>query len=109
MLTAKRLYLYGVLLVSLVLLLWGLVDLVRFALDELARAAGTAPAYAGTFEREALSLALALTLVAGVIFFIHLMLVRRTLRGPAAQAPWNCRLRGRWNGRCQSTLSSSAT
>jgi hypothetical protein len=84
MLTAKRLYLYGVLLVSLVLLLWGLTDMLRFAFDELAQAVGTAPALGGSFAREELSRALALVIVAGAIFAVHLVLVGRTLRGSAA-------------------------
>jgi len=85
MLTVKRLYLYGVLGVALVLLLWGLTDLVRFALDQLARALGTTPALSGWFAREELSRAVALVLVAGSIFGVHLALVRHSLRGTAAE------------------------
>lgn len=82
--TVKRLYLYGVLLVSLVLLTWGLADLVGVALDGLGRVAGHAPAIAGTFAREELSRAIALGLVGGLIFGTHVLLVRRTLIGPEA-------------------------
>ena len=85
MLTVKRLYLYGVLGVALVLLLWGLTDLVRFVLDELAQVAGSTPAFGGQFLREELSRAVALVLVAGSIFAVHLALVRRSLRGSAAE------------------------
>ena len=81
MLTAKRLYLYSVLFVSLMLLLWGLADLARFLFDELAHAVGSAPAFGGTFAGEELSRALALGLVAGITFVVHLLLVRRTLHG----------------------------
>ena len=41
MLTIRRLYLYGVLGVSLVLLLWGLVDLIGTGLDALSRVGGS--------------------------------------------------------------------
>jgi hypothetical protein len=83
MLTVKRLYLYGVLLASLVLLTWGLTDLLRFGLAELARSAGTAPIYGGSFAREELSRALALGIVAGLIYAVHLVLLQRGLHGPA--------------------------
>lgn len=85
MLTVKRLYLYGVLGVSLVLLLWGLTDLLRFVLDEVAQAMGSRPAFGGSFAREELSRAVALVIVAGAIFTVHLALVRRTLRGSPAE------------------------
>lgn len=81
MVTVKRLYLYSVLGVSLILLLWGLTDLVRFALDEVARPFGVGPAVAGSFAREELSRAIALALVAGGIFGVHLAIVRSLLQG----------------------------
>ena len=84
MLTMKRLYLYGVLGVALVLLLWGLTDLVRFALEQLSRALGTSPAFGDRLGREELSLAVALVLVAGSIFGVHLAFIRRSLRGDPA-------------------------
>ncbi len=85
--TAKRIYLYGVLGIALVLLLWGLSDLLRFAFDQLGRALGSTPAFMGSFAREELSRALALLLVAGGIVAVHLALVRGLLRGtPAAVA-----------------------
>lgn len=86
MVTVKRVYLYGVLGVSLVLLLWGLSDLLRFAFDEAGHALGASPAFGGSFAREELSRALALTLVAGGIFGVHLALVRGSLRGSLADA-----------------------
>ncbi|MFO7530956.1 MAG: DUF5671 domain-containing protein, partial [Candidatus Limnocylindrales bacterium] len=82
--TVKRLYLYGVLGVALVLLLWGLSDLLRFGLDQVARAAGADPAFAGRLAREDLSRAVALVIVAGSIFAVHLALIRQSLRGPKA-------------------------
>ena len=85
MLTVKRLYLYGVMGIALTLLLWGLTDLVRFVLGELAQAVGSNPAFGGRFEREELSRAVALVLVAGSIFGVHLALVRRSLQGSPAE------------------------
>ena len=79
--TVKRLYLYGVLGVALALLLWGLTDLLRFALDQVAGAVGTSPALDGRFAGEELSRAVALVIVAGSIFTVHLALVRQGLRG----------------------------
>ena len=79
--TVKRLYLYGVLGVALALLLWGLTDLLRFALDQVARAVGTSPALGGRFAGEELSRAVALVMVAGSIFSVHLALIRQGLRG----------------------------
>ncbi len=81
MLTIKRLYLYGVLAVALVLLLWGLTDLSRFTLDELARAFERMPAFSGDLAGEELSRAVALVLVGGTIVGVQLALVRRSLRG----------------------------
>ncbi len=85
MLTIKRLYLYGVLGVAMVLLLWGLTDLVRFALDGIHRAVGSNPALGGSFAGEELSRAVALVLVAGSIVAVHLALIRRSLRGAPAE------------------------
>lgn len=81
MLTAKRVYLYGVLGVSLVLLLWGLSDLARFLFAEVAHAFSPGPVFAGSFAASELSRAVALLLVGGSIFGVHLALVRRSLRG----------------------------
>jgi hypothetical protein len=82
--TVKRLYLYGVAGISLVLLLWGLTDLVRFVLDGIGGAIGSTPAFGGSFAREELSRAVALVLVAGCIFGVHVVLVRRLLLGDPA-------------------------
>ncbi len=84
MLTIKRLYLYAVLGVSLALLLWGLADLMRFALEAVVGATGSRPALGDSYAREELSRALALVVVGGSIFGLHLAFVRRTLRGDPA-------------------------
>jgi hypothetical protein len=85
MLTVKRLYLYGVLGLSLVALLYGLVELSRFVLGLAADALASRPLYGGGVAREQLSTAIALVLVAGPIWAVHLGLVRRSLRGSADQ------------------------
>jgi hypothetical protein len=98
MLTLKRLYLYSVLGVALVLLLRGLTDLTRLGFERLGDALGARSYIGEEFLRADLSWALALVIVATPIWVVHLWLVRRTLRGPAAavtdeQGSWTVRKR----------------
>jgi hypothetical protein len=82
MLTLKRLYLYSVLGVALLLLLRGLTDLVRLGFERFGDALGARSYIGEEFFRADLSWALALVIVATPIWVVHLWLVRRTLRGP---------------------------
>lgn len=83
MLTLKRLYLYSVLGVALVLLLRGLTDLVRLGFERLGDAFGARSYIGEEFALADLSWALALVIVATPIWLVHLWLVRQTLHGPA--------------------------
>jgi len=85
MLTLKRIYLYSVLGIALTVMLLGLTDIVRIAFDRIGDAMA-ARSYLGDDMRGELSWALALAIVAVPLFAVHLLLVRRTLQGPAAEA-----------------------
>lgn len=84
--TAKRLYLYGVSAISLLLLAVGLYNLIAVVLGELGDALGASVIGTGATGREQISLAIALVLVAGPVFAIHWWLVGRGLRGTDAAA-----------------------
>ena len=78
---AKRLYLYGVSAISLLILAIGLYLLVAVVLGELGDAFGASVIGSGATGREQISLAIALVLVAGPVFAIHWWLIGRGLRG----------------------------
>jgi hypothetical protein len=86
MITLKRLYLYGVLGISLVPLLLGLASLLQLILEPLAELAG-GPALAGSrLARDELSRGLALVVVAAPIATLHAWLLRRSmLASPMAE------------------------
>lgn len=86
MLTVKRLYLYGVLGVALVLWLVGLTDLIRLVVEGLADAAGVRALGGAALAREELSWALALVVVAVPIWSLHAWLLQRSMRGSEAAA-----------------------
>jgi hypothetical protein len=86
MVTAKRLYLYGVLGAALVPLLWGLSDLLQLAIRGAAGVVGSRDIIGAELVREDLSLALALVVVALPIWLVHLWLVRRLTSGPSNSA-----------------------
>ena len=83
MLTLRRIYLYAVLGVALAVLLLGLTDIVRIALDRIADTLA-ARTFISDDIRAELSWALALVIVSAPVFVVHLVLVRRSLTGPAA-------------------------
>jgi hypothetical protein len=87
MITAKRLYLYGVLGVALLPLLLGLGVLVQLFLAPLVELAGVHALPGSRLAREELSWALALVVVAGPIWALHAWLLIRTMRvSPVAEA-----------------------
>ena len=77
----KRLYLYGVSAISLLVLAAGTVNLVAVAIGGIADALGTTVIAGESSGREQLSLAIALVLVGAPIFAIHWWLVVRGWRG----------------------------
>ena len=83
MLTLKRTYLYAVLGIALAVMLIGLTDIARVALERVADIFRSR-SYVSDDMRTELSWALALVIVATPVFLVHLGLVRRTLHGPAA-------------------------
>ncbi len=83
MLTMKRIYLYSVLGIALAVMVWGLNDIVRVAFDRLGDMLWSRD-YVSDDMRSELSWALALVIVSVPVFVVHLGLVRRSLRGPAA-------------------------
>jgi hypothetical protein len=82
MLTLKRTYLYAVLGIALAVMLIGLTDIARVALERAADVFRSR-SYVSDAMRTELSWALALVIVATPVFLVHLGLVRRTLHGPA--------------------------
>lgn len=87
MITAKRLYLYGVLGVSLVPLLLGLNVLLRLILEPLTEVVGLHALAGSSLAREELSWALAMVVVAAPIWALHAWLLRRTMQvSPVAEA-----------------------
>ena len=83
MITARRIYLYGVMMASLALVLIGLRDLVRLPIEALV---GGGPAGRGV-EGTDLALATASLLVGGPLWAAHAWLLRRTMAGgPDARA-----------------------
>lgn len=84
MITAKRLYLYGVLGAALVPLLLGLTDLLRLALRGVAGVVGPRDIIGAEMVREDLSWALALVVVALPIWLVHAWLVRRLTSGSSS-------------------------
>ena len=86
MITAKRLYLYGVLGAALVPLLLGLTDLLRLALRGVAGVVGRRDIIGAEMVREDLSWALALVVVALPIWIVHVWLVRRLTSGSSSSA-----------------------
>jgi len=83
MVTAKRLYLYGVLAVVLLPLLMGLSDLLGLVLDGLSDATGGGMLSGSHVAREDLSLAIALVAVGAPLWAIHFWLLQRTVRDSA--------------------------
>ena len=83
MLTLKRTYLYAVLGIALAVMLIGLSDVARVALERAGDVFGSR-SYLSEDMRTEFSWALALVIVAAPVFLVHLGLVRRTLRGPTA-------------------------
>jgi len=81
MISAKRIYLYSVLGVTLIPLLWGLTDLLHVALRGLASTIGAREMVGAGIVADQISWALALVVVALPIWAFHLGLVRRTLQG----------------------------
>ena len=81
MLTLKRVYLYAVLGIALAVLLVGLNDVVRVAFDRAGDILASR-SYVSEDTRTELSWALALAIVSAPVFLVHLLLIRRTLRGP---------------------------
>ena len=77
MMTAKRLYLYGVLAVVLLPLLVGLSDLLRLALDGLSDATGAQLLSGSGLALADLSLAIALAAVGAPLWAIHSWLPQR--------------------------------
>lgn len=83
MLTLKRTYLYAVLGIALAAMLIGLTDVVHVAFDRAGDMVGSR-SYVSEDMRAELSWALALVIVSVPVFLVHLVLIRRSLRGPAA-------------------------
>jgi len=83
--TAKRVYLYIVSAISLLVLCVGLYDLVAYSLGGLADAFGATVLGGGT-GREQVSLAIALVIVGLPVFALHWRLVGRGWRGTDAAA-----------------------
>jgi hypothetical protein len=81
MLTLKRLYLYGVLGLTLVPLLFGLIELTHLIFDGIFESVGSGALGGARMAREDLSRAVALTVVAAPIWAVHFVLLRRSLRG----------------------------
>ena len=85
--TAKRLYLYGISSISLLVLAVGLVNLLGLVFGEIADALGaTTIGGGGGTGREQASLAIALVAVGLPIFAVHWALVGRGWRGTGAAA-----------------------
>lgn len=82
--SARRLYLYTVSAVSLLVLSIGLVNLVAVVLGEISDALGASVIGVGTTGREQVSLAIALVIVGTPIFALHWWLVSRGWRGTDA-------------------------
>lgn len=83
MLTLKRTYLYAVLGIALAAMLIGLTDVARVAFERAGDILASR-SYVSEDMRAELSWALALVIVSVPVFLVHLGLVRRALRGPAA-------------------------
>ena len=80
--TIRRCYLYAVLSVALILLLFGLPDLVRLGIDALA---GRVRLGTGQ-SRDELSRALAFTIVAAPLWLAHAQAIRRAVAGDGSAA-----------------------
>ena len=79
--TAKRLYVYAVSTISLLVLCIGLYNLLAVAIGEIADALGATVIGGESSGREQLSLAIALILVGAPVFAVHWWLVGRGWRG----------------------------
>ena len=77
----KRLYLYGVASISLLVLAVGIENLVAVALGEIADTIGTTVIAGQSTGREQISLAIALVVVGGPIYAIHWWLISRGWNG----------------------------
>lgn len=87
MITAKRLYLYGVLGVALLPLLLGLGVLVQLVLEPLVEFAGVHTLAGSHLARSELSWALAVVVVSAPIWALHAWLLRRSMQeSPSAEA-----------------------
>ncbi|MEX1294925.1 MAG: DUF5671 domain-containing protein [Candidatus Limnocylindrales bacterium] len=86
MVTAKRLYLYGVMGVALVPLLWGTWSILRLLARALGATADDREAIGADVALDELSLAVALVMVALPVWLIHVVVVQRSLRSSPATA-----------------------
>ncbi len=77
----KRLYLYGVATISLLVLAIGIENLVAVVLGEIADTIGTTVLAGESTGREQISLAIALVVVGGPIYAIHWWLIARGWNG----------------------------
>lgn len=80
--TIRRIYLYGALTIALVLLLLGLPDLVRIALDRI----GGGASLGAAAVRDALSRALAFAIIGLPLWVAHAVAIGRTVAGPTDAA-----------------------
>lgn len=82
MVTARRIYLYGVLTVSLILLAWGFSDLLRLALEAVSKtiAGSTRPLAGSQVGFEDLSRGLAFVIVGTPLWAVHWWHLGRTIR-----------------------------
>ena len=78
----KRLYLYGVSAISLLVLAVGIENLAAVALGQIADVLGTTVIAGESSGREQLSLAIALVVVGAPVFAIHWWLITRGWAGP---------------------------
>jgi hypothetical protein len=86
MVNAKRLYVYSVLGAALVLLLWGLTSILRWAGRAVAAALGSRDVIGADVALDELSLAIALVVVALPIWLVHFWLAQQPLRRAPAVA-----------------------
>ena len=108
--SAKRLYLYVVSAVSLLVLAIGTSELLAVAFGEIADRLGSSVIAGGATGREQLSLAIALVVVGGPIFAIHWWLVDRGHRGsgPDAVADRRSSLRALYLGLVSTVAAATA-